>query len=81
VTPPSRSGLNKGPTTCPPTPRKPANEQECPPSPRKPTDEQAGEDIPWNHTLMSWAAYQIANKYPYSTMFERFATLEHSHTL
>jgi hypothetical protein len=62
VTPPSTSGSNKG-------------SSECPPLPRKPADEQEEEAIPWNHTKTSWTAYKIANKHPYSTMFERFGTL------
>jgi hypothetical protein len=47
--------------------------------PRKSTDEE--EAIPCNHTKMSWAAYKIADKHPYSTMFERFATCEHSQSI
>jgi hypothetical protein len=45
VTPTSGSGSNKNQITCPPAPRKPADEQECPPSQRKLADEQPGEDI------------------------------------
>jgi hypothetical protein len=28
--------------------------------------------IPLNHTPESWAAFNIANEFPYSTMFERY---------
>jgi hypothetical protein len=68
VTPPSTCGSNKGSSKCPPPPRKPADEQE-------------EEAIPSNHCKMSWAAYKIADKHPYSTTFERFATSEHSHSI
>jgi len=46
---------------------------------RKFADEE--EAMPLNHTKLSWVAYQIANKHPYSTMFERFATCEYSQSI
>ena len=61
VTPPPTSGSNQGSNQCPPPP------------PRKPEDEA----IPPNHTKSSWVAYQIANKHPFSTTFERYGTSMH----
>jgi hypothetical protein len=66
VTPPSESGLKNGSNQCPSPPRKPADEEGA---------------TPLNHTKTSWEAYQLADKYPYSTEFERFAPFKHSHTL
>jgi hypothetical protein len=66
ATPPSGSGSKKGSSQCPPPSRKPADEEGA---------------TPPNHTKTSWEAYQLVDKYPYSTEFERFAPFEHSHTL
>jgi hypothetical protein len=66
ATPPSGSGSKEG-------------SNQCPLLPWKPTDKEGA--TPLNHTKMSWEAYQSADKYPYSTEFERFAPFEHSHTL
>ena len=65
VTPPPARCLNEGTSQCP--------------SPRKPIDEE--EAIPRNPTKTSWVAYQIADKHPYSTMFERYATSKHSQSI
>jgi hypothetical protein len=66
ATPPSGSGSKKGSNQCPPLSWKPADEEGA---------------TPPNHTNMSWEAYQLVDKYPYSTELERFAPFEHSHTL
>jgi hypothetical protein len=42
----------------------------CPPMSKKPTKEEGG--IPANITIESWAAFNIANEFKYSTMFKSY---------
>jgi hypothetical protein len=53
--------------------------RQCPPSPRKPIEEE--ESQPAHHTKTSWAATNIAKEYASLTKFERYASGKHSQSI
>ena len=63
-------------TVTPPASDPKVHTWQCPPTPRKPTEEE--ETIPTHHTKMSWAVTSIAKEYESSTKYARYHSSYHS---
>jgi hypothetical protein len=68
--PPPDTGKPQGGNETPPASGPKEGKGQCPPAPKKPSEEVGGR--PENITPESWAVFNIANEFQYSTTFERY---------